>query len=249
MPETGESFRAGWRRRFERYGLNGADEAQVAGWTRTGLAQRLRCFRRCWRPPASGGTWLDAGCGAGTYSRLLVQHGLAVVGLDYSEPSLRRAREGQAGGIVWVLGDVTRLPLRPASLSGALCLGVTQAMPHSEEIVREAALALRPGGELWIDGLNRWCLPHLLHAAGRRLRGWPPHLRYESPWALRELLRAQGFERLRLFWMPVVPARWARLAGLLDTRAARMLLDLLGPLGAPVSHSFLLRGVRAGEGA
>lgn len=245
MQRTGESFRDSWRRRFERYGRDGTDDAQIAGWTATGLDQRLRFFRHCWSPSAAGGLWLDAGCGAGTYSRLLAQHGLGVVGYDYSEPSLCRARARGYEGIAWVLGDVTRLPFRAAAFDGVLCLGVTQAMPISAEIVREAAAVLRPGGEFWIDGLNPWALPHLLRSIVRRLRRQPPHLRYESPWALRTLLHAHGFEQVRLHWMPVVPGRWLWVARTLDTRAARRLLRVLGPLCAPLSHSFLVRGVQS----
>lgn len=38
-----------------------------------------------------GALWLDIGCGAGTYTRMLASEGLRVIGIDYSLPSLVKA--------------------------------------------------------------------------------------------------------------------------------------------------------------
>jgi len=69
------------------------DDAGIAGWTTSGLATRFRAFQRAWQRPPRPGMWLDIGCGAGTYTRFLVDEGLDVVGVDYSLPSLQKARE------------------------------------------------------------------------------------------------------------------------------------------------------------
>jgi ubiquinone/menaquinone biosynthesis C-methylase UbiE len=118
-------FEAGWRRRFEDYGHSQEDDAGIAGWSDSGLQARVRNFLRFWQPPGSGGTWLDAGCGAGTYSRAMARAGQRVVGLDYSVPSLlkARARSGPAT-LSWTAGDATQLPFRSASFDGAICFGV-----------------------------------------------------------------------------------------------------------------------------
>src|SRR5688572_17722623 len=94
----GPAFERAWRKRFEGFAERNDDEAGIAGWTNSGLQTRLRRFAALWRVPTPGQRWLDAGCGAGTYTRLLEEHGLEVVGVDYSLTSLRkaRARDGSA---------------------------------------------------------------------------------------------------------------------------------------------------------
>src|SRR5207237_423577 len=54
--------------------------------------------------------YLDVGCGAGTYTRWLSDQGLQVVGLDYSQPTLKKARQRMSPGIPLCAGDATRLP-------------------------------------------------------------------------------------------------------------------------------------------
>jgi SAM-dependent methyltransferase len=58
------------------------------------------------------GRVLDIGCGTGTQSVYLAEHGWQVTGVDAVEKPLRRARSrGEAAGasVQWVRGDVTRL--------------------------------------------------------------------------------------------------------------------------------------------
>lgn len=91
------SFEQRWRRRFAQRGAQLDDDAGIAGWTPTGLAGRVRQFRTLWSMSARApGRWLDIGCGAGTYTRLLHAEGHQVAGLDYSAPSY--TRPGRAAG-------------------------------------------------------------------------------------------------------------------------------------------------------
>src|SRR3990167_9830575 len=85
-------FEQAWQQRFQTFARTGTYDASIAGWTRSGLAVRARNFSRHWTTANPPGRWLDAGCGAGTYIRLLLQAGAEVVGLDYSLPSLIKAR-------------------------------------------------------------------------------------------------------------------------------------------------------------
>ena len=89
------SFEKLWRKRFENFAAQAEDDAGIAGWSPTGLDARLRKFKEIWYSNdqfSSKKKWLDAGCGAGTYSRFIVKQGGEVVGLDYSLPSLQKAR-------------------------------------------------------------------------------------------------------------------------------------------------------------
>lgn len=238
-----ESFEQYWRRRFEHYASARDDDAGIAGWSTTGLAARVRHFERNWRGAGKGSLWADLGCGAGTYTRLLAARGLEVIGADYSWPTLAKAAQ-RGGAIGWLQSDVTQLPFRSGSLDGAICFGVTQALSSSVPALAELARVVRPGGEVWVDALNRWCLPHMWAEVKRRLRGRPSHLRYESPWRMRRAARALGLEDVRIIWLPILPAQMQRWQPWVESRLATAGLAALAPLGSLLSHSFVLRARR-----
>lgn len=238
------SFEGDWRRRFQERARKFDDDAAIAGWSRTGLDGRFRRFRELWQSPETAETWLDAGCGAGTYTRFLHVQGVHVVGLDYSVPSLARAHSRAPDGIGWCAGDIRQLPVRRQSLDGILCFGVMQSLRDPAPALNEMIKSLRPGGAIWVDGLNQWCLPSLARNAVRRLAGKPRHLRYDAPRDLRRHMERAGACGVHLEWIPLVPERLRVLRPLLESRAARRLFVLVPPLAAMLSHSFLLRGKR-----
>lgn len=246
-------FEARWRERFQRFGTSHDDDASIAGWSASGLDARFRNFCRVWKPGAPGSVWVDAGCGAGTYARRMAQHGLDVIGLDYSYPTLRKARARSPAIRAWSAGDVTKLPLHDQCANGLVCFGVMQALGSTDAAAREMARVLKPEGELWIDALNAACLPDAARLAWQRLRGLPPHLRYDDPAELAEILRRNGFERVRVHWVPIMPGKLKALQGLIESAAVAALLRALPFLGRWLSHAFVLQATRgaarAGGGA
>jgi ubiquinone/menaquinone biosynthesis C-methylase UbiE len=234
-------FEEEWRTRFEEFASVRDDDAGIAGWTATGLDARVRRFLKLWKPDESGPRWLDAGCGAGTYTRILRRQHREVVGVDYSLPTLRRAAARDKEGAVYAVADVTSLPFRGEQFDGVLCLGVTQALAAGEPVLRELARLLKPGGELWIDALNGACLVHVMGSLKRRLRHDPQHLRYEAPRRLLRSVRDSGFSDARLYWMPIMPARTRRLQRLVESESAAWVLRNLPWIGALVSHGFIVR--------
>ncbi|MDX9740786.1 MAG: class I SAM-dependent methyltransferase [Gammaproteobacteria bacterium] len=242
-------FEENWRRRFIERGSRFDDDAAIAGWTDAGLAARMRNFQRTWRGDAPGALWVDAGCGAGSYTRHLAAAGLRVIGLDYSLPSVQKARERSAREIVWAVSDVRRLPLRPGSADGVMCFGVLQALDEPEAAIAELMATVRPGGQVWIDALNAVCLPTLARGALARLKGRQLALRYHRAAHLAELMRRHGAVDVRIRRVPILPPALARLQPLVESRACRGLLNALGPLGSPFAHAVLISARRTGAPA
>lgn len=234
------SFEDAWRRRFVERGSRFRDEAEVAGWSRTGLATRFRRFQELWPGAAAGEIWLDAGCGAGTYTRYLRSQGVHVLGLDYSAPSLAKARTLDDESGWWVAGDVKRLPLVPESVDGVLCFGVMQALDDPQPALEAMMTTVRSGGSCWVDGLNRWFLPTLAREFVRVVRGRPRHLRYDGPWALQRAMRTAGGSRVSVHWLPLAPARFPRLRKWFEHSMTKRVFRWCPPLGLLCSHSFIL---------
>ena len=239
-------FETTWRRRFEEFGRDYDDDAAIAGWSETGLQARFRNFARSWRPDGVGDVWLDAGCGAGTYARLMAASGQHVIALDYSMPSLIKARRrsGEGPSISWVVGDVTRLPLGPRSCDGAICFGVLQALGSPTRAISELARVVRPGGQVWVDALNASSLPKLAGHILAKARREEERLRYDSPRRLTQAFREAGFGDISLMWVPILPGRVKGMQDAFQSAIARTLFARLPWLGSAVSHAYVLSARR-----
>jgi SAM-dependent methyltransferase len=239
------SFEDQWRKRFEAFAAQRDDDAGIAGWSASGLDARLRHFASLRAPARPGERWLDAGCGAGTYSRLLLDDGLRVVGADYSVPTLAKARARSPLEMSYVAADARRLPFRARAFDGVICFGVIQALASAGPALRELGALVRPGGQIWVDALNRYCVANAFEILRRKLSGRPRHLRYESPAAIKAELASTGFARIQLHWMPIIPARWPALQRLAETRWVRWALRRVPFLGLLACHSFVVYGERS----
>ena len=239
------SFEAQWRERFQEFAQLRDDDAGIAGWSRSGLDARFRFFRARWSPPGARTRWLDVGCGAGTYAGWLAEQDLDVVGLDYSAPTLTKARARLAARIALCAGDAMHLPFADGAFDGALCFGVLQAVSDAASVVREIARVLKPGAVLWIDALNRQELAARLSETRRRLKRKRRHLRYDAAEPLARLIRDAGFTNVRTHWLPIAPSSLRPLQPMLESRIAVWVLSHV-PLAGPLfAHSVLFEARRA----
>jgi SAM-dependent methyltransferase len=107
-----------------------------------------------------GTTVLDVGCGLGLHDIELAQRGALVVGLDLSLPMLSRASdEAQERGlqINFLHGDMRDMTFDGA-FDAVLCWGTTFGYFDDEanwKVLRRIHEALRPGGKLLLDVVNR----------------------------------------------------------------------------------------------
>ncbi len=104
----------------------------------------------------AGATVIDLGCGAGLDS-LIAAHRVGargrVVGIDFSEPMLDRAnssrRELGLANVLFLRSAAEQLPLADASVDHALVNGIFNLNPFRDEIFRELARIVKPGGSVF----------------------------------------------------------------------------------------------------
>jgi ubiquinone/menaquinone biosynthesis C-methylase UbiE len=124
------------------------DVSRYAGWVRE-LADVL----------PSGATVVDLGCGAGIpATRQLAEHGLRVLGVDFSTVQLRRARHLVPAASL-VQADMTDLHLRSASVDAVVSLYALIHVPltDQQDLFPRIRRWLRPGGYfLATVGADRW---------------------------------------------------------------------------------------------
>lgn len=242
--EKVDEFSRRWRERFEGFAREREDEAGIAGWSQSGLSTRLRSFEKLWKPREAGEKWLDAGCGAGTYTRFLQAQGLDVFAIDYSEPTIRKARDKAPFIRNWIVADLTRLPVRKGSFNGAICLGVTQALSGSDQLIQELSQSVGPQGEIWVDGLNKSFVPHRIRSLWRRLSGKPVHVRYESDKALAAMLEDRGFNEIEVHWLFLTPHSMERMRIIFESGWFQASTRRISFLGRWLAHSFVVRAAR-----
>ena len=103
-----------------------------------------------------GATVLDLGCGAGLDSLIAAKRvgasGL-VVGIDFSEAMLRRARQGAAetgtDNVEFYRADADDLTIEDGQVDVAIVNGIFNLNPEREAIFRELARVVRPGGAVY----------------------------------------------------------------------------------------------------
>lgn len=102
-----------------------------------------------------GATVLDLGCGAGLDSLIAgrrVGAGGRVIGIDFSDSMLARARQAAAVhgvDVTFLRGDAEQLLLESATVDVALVNGIFNLNPARAQIFRELALVVRPGGHVY----------------------------------------------------------------------------------------------------
>jgi demethylmenaquinone methyltransferase/2-methoxy-6-polyprenyl-1,4-benzoquinol methylase len=156
---------------------------------------------------------LDACCGTGDFSVEAEQRGGRVVGLDFSERMLERARR-KSGTIEWVRGDALALPFEDGEFDAATVGFGVRNLDDLDRGLRELARVLRPGGRIAVLEITRprgllrpffrvW-LDAMIPLAGRFLPGGKAYTylpasvrRFPGPEDLSKLLEAAGLQEVR----------------------------------------------------
>lgn len=156
---------------------------------------------------------LDACCGTGDLALEAERRGASVVGVDFSERMLERARR-KSETVEWVLGDVLALPFADGELDAATVGFGVRNLDDLGAGLRELCRVLRPGGKLAVLEITRprgilrpffrlW-FDVFVPLAGRILPGGKAYTylpasvrRFPGPEDLAALLREAGFANVR----------------------------------------------------
>jgi len=157
---------------------------------------------------------LDACCGTGDLALAARRAGAgSVVGLDFSERMLERARAKEPA-IDWVRGDVLALPFDDGWFDAATVGFGVRNVEDLEAGLRELRRVLRPGGRLGVLEITtprgllapfyRLWFDRVIPLLGRALPGGTAYTylpasvrRFPAPEDLAALLRGCGFEGVR----------------------------------------------------
>jgi ubiquinone/menaquinone biosynthesis C-methylase UbiE len=100
---------------------------------------------------------LDIGCGTGTLSLALAQHGAKVVGMDASEPYLDGARRRRSHpGITYEHGDACHLRHSAGSFDACVSTLAIDVIPDVDRVAAEMRRVTRPDGIVACGTFDFW---------------------------------------------------------------------------------------------
>ncbi len=123
-----------------------------------------------WPKKLDGELVLEAGCGAGRFTEVVLTTGATMVSFDYSSAvEANYKMNGQNQRLLIVQADIFSPPVKAAMFDRLYCMGVLQHTPNPEKAFRSLPRFLKPGGSIAIDvylkeGLWKWLTSY------RRLR-------------------------------------------------------------------------------
>ena len=209
MVETGRLPAEGVQRMFDRIApvYDAMNRVMTCGldrrWRRITVEQAVR----------PGDRVLDACCGTGDLAIAARARGGDVVGLDFSERMLERAR-GKDADIEWLRGDMLSLPFDDDSFDAVTVGFGVRNVDDLEAGLRELRRVLRPGGRVGILEITRprgalapfyrlW-FDRVVPLLGKVLPGGAAYTylpasvrRFPGPEELASLLGASGFTAVR----------------------------------------------------
>jgi SAM-dependent methyltransferase len=95
---------------------------------------------------------LEAGCGAGRFTRLLAEAGARLVAFDYSAAvDVSRDNNGAFANVAFAQCDILDMPFRDGAFDDVFCHGVLQHTPDPEAAFHALARKVAPGGRISID--------------------------------------------------------------------------------------------------
>ena len=165
-----------------------------------------------------GKTILEAGCGAGRFTEVILASGAKVFAADLSDAVDANASNcGHFQDYFVCQADILGLPVRPETFDVVLCIGVVQHTPDPEATMAALCRYLRPGGILLMD---HYAPDYAATRSRRALRSallpLPPALALgfcralvSALWPIHRLtfaLRTQTlFDKVRQWWVRLSP--------------------------------------------
>jgi 2-polyprenyl-3-methyl-5-hydroxy-6-metoxy-1,4-benzoquinol methylase len=121
----------------------------------------------------NGHKTLEAGCGAGRFTELMLEAGASVFAVDLSNAVDANYQNCSRFDHYYVAqADIMNLPAGPEQFEIVVCIGVIQHTPDPEATIRMLCSHVKPGGLLLMDhytygypvtSVRRWARSFLLH--------------------------------------------------------------------------------------
>ena len=151
------------------------------------------------------GKVLDAGCGDGTFTKILNKHNrhLQLFGLDISETAIKKAADENFHRLEFTVGDVISLPYKDCSFDCVILIEVLEHVFDIMSLLTQINRVIKKNGTLVITTTDFNCLKKLiisLFLFDRYFYPTNPHIRIFTKNTLKNLLGKCGFRIIHYQW-------------------------------------------------
>ena len=158
---------------------------------------------------------LDIGCGNGSLSHLISQHGYEIVGVEESESGVNLARQ-TFPDIHFMQASIYDLPFKDLenSFDFVVSAEVIEHLFYPKELIRAAKRCLKPNGRLIITTPYHGYLKNLALALSGKLDkhftvDWDGgHIKFFSVATLTQFLEAEGLTDIKFVFAGRLPYLW-----------------------------------------
>jgi len=245
-----------WKKRFNESALNFENDADIGIWSKHGFERRFVSFFQFFQEnyftdDANGKKLLDIGCGSGAYTRKLADMDYNVLGLDYSEHTIKRAVEKSNNkNISYIIGSLPYLPFKEKSFDIVICIGVFQTLDeYSAAIIDITKLLKEDGGVLILITLNSLSLRMLykkmfdLFPHSENLEKEIISMKRYNPFNLKKIIGNECFGDIKIIPIHIFPKM---LIGF-EKKGIFRVLDKLPIVSLLIAHAFIISAVRIKE--
>lgn len=141
-----------------------------------------------WPENMEGQMILEAGCGSGRFTEIMLKTGAKVISFDYSVAADVTHDSFAKNGATVSQASIYEMPFKPESFDRVFCYGVIQHTPDVKKSFFNLVSMVKPGGEIAVDVYDAW--------------KWIFHSRYRVRWITKRLSQ----EKLLDWCRKVVPA-------------------------------------------
>lgn len=141
-----------------------------------------------WPEKMEGETILEAGCGSGRFTEIMLGAGARVISFDYSAAADVADDSFAEKGASVCQASIYEMPYRRASFDRVFCYGVIQHTPDVRASFFKLVEMVKPGGHIAVDVYDAW--------------KWIFHSRYRVRWFTKRMDQ----EKLLAWCRKVVPA-------------------------------------------
>jgi len=141
-----------------------------------------------WPTSMAGETILEAGCGSGRFTEIMLGTGARVISFDYSAAADVTHSSFSSIGASVCQASIYDMPYQPNSFDRVFCYGVIQHTPNVKQSFLALVDMVKPGGHIAVDVYDAW--------------KWIFHSRYRVRWFTKRMDQ----EKLLAWCRKIVPA-------------------------------------------
>jgi len=229
-----------WLKKYSKVARKGEEEHRMLYLSKESMENYRKYFFEYFKPYTkeksvnSQMKILDAGCGVGSYAKVLSQKGFDVYGIDYVPDFIALAKQNTTDKKAhFQVSEIYQLPFKDDYFDIVFSVGVFQCLSYPRKALREMKRVLKKKGKAIIITLNQSSISSF---------GQGGYHRQYKPYLFQKVMREEGFSVTRLKGLYLFPQDLNFLVDVAVNLKLYKLFNSLFRISKLFAHSFYIEG-------